>query len=99
MDNDIEREAKQNYLREHILEREYDTNQFLENLMSIKGEDAADVDIWTMDELKEVVMTFIGEHEKAKQAYNSDEEKKPKEIQTDIQILPQNVKQFNLDEN
>lgn len=47
-----EREEKQNYLREEILERNYDTEAFLNFLVSKKGEDAADLDLWTFTELK-----------------------------------------------
>jgi hypothetical protein len=54
-----ERELKQNYLRENILEQNYDAEEFLKFIIEIKGEQAGDVDIWTMDELQQVVNNFI----------------------------------------
>lgn len=57
MEND--REAKQNYLRSEIIEKEYDPDQFLNFITSKKGEDAADLDIWTFQELKEVSYLFL----------------------------------------
>ena len=97
MDNDMEREAKQNYLRENILEKEYDTNKFLEYLVSVKGENAHDVDVWTMDELMEVVENFI--KESTTPAYHSDEEKKKETPVKEEPInMPQNVLSLILDQ-
>ena len=45
-------EEKQNYLRETILEKGYDTNQFVQFLVDKKGENGADVAFWTMNDLK-----------------------------------------------
>lgn len=50
MDND--KDLKQNYLREEILDQDYDAEEFIEFLTKIKGDDAADLDIWTLAELK-----------------------------------------------
>jgi hypothetical protein len=57
-----EREQKQNFLRENILEKNYDPETFLKYLSDIKGDDAGDVDVWTFDELKKVVCDFIQQH-------------------------------------
>ena len=78
MEND--RELKQNFLREKILEKDYDTDEFLNFIINIKGEDAADVDLWTMEELKEVVNKFINQNNPPTKntnniKYDSDEEK------------------------
>jgi hypothetical protein len=58
----METEDKQNYLRTEILEKDYDTDEFLQFLVSKKGEDAADLDLWTFDELKQAVNEFIRNH-------------------------------------
>lgn len=55
---DSDREEKQNYLRTEILENDYDTEEFLNFLISKKGEDAADLDLWTFSELKLVNYPF-----------------------------------------
>ena len=52
-------EEKQNFLREKILEKGYDTNQFVQFLINKKGENGADVSVWTMSDLKIVVKEFI----------------------------------------
>ena len=57
--SDSSQEEKQNFLREKILEKGYDTNQFVQFLIDKKGEDGADVSVWTMNDLKIVVKEFI----------------------------------------
>ena len=52
-------EEKQNFLREKILDKGYDTNQFVQFLTSKKGEEGADVSNWTMEDLIKVVNEFI----------------------------------------
>ena len=56
---DSSQEEKQNFLRETILEKGYDTNQFVQFLIDKKGENGADVGVWTMSDLKIVVKEFI----------------------------------------
>ena len=51
-------EEKQNYLRENVLEKGYDPNIFMEFLVSKKGEEAADLNVWTFDEIKATVEEF-----------------------------------------
>ena len=55
-------EEKQNFLREKILEKGYDTNEFVQFLTDKKGPDGADVSNWVMDDLKLVVNEFIKKH-------------------------------------
>jgi len=57
--SDSSNEEKQNFLRETILEKGYDTNQFVNFLTDKKGEGGADVSNWTMNDLKQVVKEFI----------------------------------------
>ena len=52
-------EEKQNFLREKILDKGYDTSQFVQFLTEKKGEDGADVANWTMEDLIQVVNAFI----------------------------------------
>ena len=57
--SDSSQEEKQNFLRVKILEKGYDTNQFVQFLIDKKGENGADVSFWTMNDLKSVVREFI----------------------------------------
>ncbi len=52
-------EDKQNFLRENILEKGYDVNQFVSFLTSKKGEAGSDISNWSMNDLYEVVQEFI----------------------------------------
>ena len=52
-------EAKQNYLRENILEKGYDANVFVNFLIEKKGEGGADVSNWSLPDLQNVVKEFI----------------------------------------
>lgn len=53
-----EQEIKQSYLRKEILEKNYDTQSFLDFLITKKGESASDINNWTIEELKTVVVEF-----------------------------------------
>jgi hypothetical protein len=53
-----ERTIKQNYLRTEIVEKGLDSEQFINYLCEIKGEEAGDIDVWNMEELKEAVTKF-----------------------------------------
>ena len=53
-----EQEIKQSYLRKEILEKNYDTQSFLDFLINKKGEKASDINNWTIEELKTVVIEF-----------------------------------------
>ena len=55
-------EEKQNFLREKILEKGYDTNEFVQFLTDKKGQDGADVSNWSMEDLQTVVTEFIKKH-------------------------------------
>lgn len=63
---DKETEEKQNFLRENILERGYDTNAFIEFLIQKKGEGGDDVANWSLPDLKVVVSEFISLNEQNK---------------------------------
>ena len=51
--------AKQTFLRENILEKGYDAQDFMRLLQNKKGESGLDLISWTMNELKEAVKEFV----------------------------------------
>ena len=51
--------AKQTFLRENILEKGYDAEDFMKLLQTKKGESGLDLISWTMNELKDAVKEFI----------------------------------------
>ena len=51
--------AKQTFLRENILEKGYDAEDFMRLLQNKKGESGLDLISWTMNELKDAVKEFI----------------------------------------
>ena len=59
MSDDATIEEKQGFLRETILDKGYDVNQFIQFLTDKKGEDGADVSNWSMHDLQIVVHEFI----------------------------------------
>ena len=59
MSDDATTEEKQNFLRETILDKGYDVNQFVQFLIDKKGEGGADVAVWSMYDLQIVVKEFI----------------------------------------
>ena len=66
-----EQEIKQSYLRKEILEKNYDTQSFLDFLTTKKGENASDINNWTIEELKTAVMEFKTSHQQSKSSTNS----------------------------
>jgi len=50
---------KQNFLRENILEKGYDVNEFISFVIGKKGEGGDDVSNWTLPDLKDAVKEFI----------------------------------------
>ena len=51
---EIDKDLKQDYLRNEILNKGYDTEEFLKLLIIKKGENGINLDLWTINELKEV---------------------------------------------
>ena len=74
MSSDASQEEKQNFLRQNILDKGYDTNLFVEFLMDKKGEEGADVGNWTMSDLKIVVKEFISLQENSNNNINKGEQ-------------------------
>ena len=84
MSDDASQEEKQNYLRENILDKGYDANVFLQFLIDKRGEDAADVGNWTMNDLQLVVKEFI----KLNGGEVVEEKKPPKKISM-FDVIPE----------
>ena len=53
-----EQEKKKSNLKKEILEKNYDTQLFLDFLITKKGENASDINNWNIEELKTVVEEF-----------------------------------------
>lgn len=51
-----ERDLKQAFLQEEILDKDYDPADFLSYLIELQGEEAADIDWWSLNDLKKVIM-------------------------------------------
>ena len=51
-------EIKQNYLRNEIIEKGYDPEEFSTYISNIRGEEGVDLALWTMEELENVVKDF-----------------------------------------
>lgn len=52
-------EQKQKYLREHVLEKGYDPDKFMEFLTMKKGESGIDLENWALKELIDVTSEFL----------------------------------------
>ena len=55
-------ESKPQYLREQILDKGYDPNQFFTFLLSKRNEEEANLETWSFPDLQNVVNEFIMLH-------------------------------------
>ena len=76
MEDDLS--EKQAYLRENILEKGYDAEEFMKHLQNKKGESSLDLSSWNLDELKEAVNEFTKEN-KIIEDYNPNENENSEE--------------------
>jgi len=67
---------KQAFLRENILDKGYDAEEFMKLLQSKKGEIGLDLGSWSMDELKEAVKEFTKENADTEENDKKEEENK-----------------------
>lgn len=90
-----ETEVKQNYLREEIIDKGYDANNFSQFLINKKGDDALDLELWTMEELVDIVSEFKNIFKKYQENSPS-----PNKIQNyyEEETMPQN-KQYDSNPN
>ena len=84
---DTSQEEKQNFLRENILDKGYDVNQFVSFLKSKKGEAGSDIANWSMVDLYEVVKEFSSKYstDSKPELKTKDDEIKPK---TQLNVSP-----------
>ena len=75
-------EKKQKYLREHVLEKGYDPDKFMEFLTMKKGESGIDLENWTLKELIDVTNEFLTNN-KLEIESNLSEKKEIKEEEKD----------------
>lgn len=80
-------EAKQQFLREQILDKGYNPNDFFDFLMSKRGEDGTDLEKWSFIDLEYVVQEFMSTHQ-TQPPYSQQEQ--------DYQMQQQ---QYQVDEN
>ena len=76
-DIDLETEEKQNYLRNEIMNQNYDTEKFSDYISNLK-ENGVDLNNWTLEELKAVVTSFKNQE---KSGEINDEENIEKEVE------------------
>ena len=69
--DDITEEEKQNYLRENILDKGYDAEDFISFLVEKKGDDGVNIGLWSFDEIKSVVNEYIQIHQKTEPTINN----------------------------
>lgn len=74
-------EEKQDYLRTHIINCGYDANDFVEYLNSRFGENATDLEQYSLNELKGIVSDFTNSYKPSQQTEeeNDNQEEKPTE--------------------
>ena len=93
MEEDKYIEEKQNYLRQNILDKGYDGNEFSSFLMEKKGEDGVDISNWSLNDLQAVVEEFISFKEKSKNDENNKNEDNIKENDIkEIDVKEENIK-------
>ena len=73
MEEDNSIEEKQEFLRESVLEKGLDANKFADYLVSKRGEEAADINTWSMKDLKQAVKEFIQKEELKKKESQNEE--------------------------
>ena len=84
---DTSQEEKQNFLRENILDKGYDVNQFVSFLKSKKGEAGSDIANWSIVDLYEIVQEFSSKYstDSKPELKTQDDEIKPK---TQLNVSP-----------
>ena len=71
---------KQNFLRNNILDKGYDSELFMSCLQKKKGTEEIDLNDWSLDELKKIVNEFINDNNVKKQNNNNIQKYKPHPI-------------------
>jgi len=84
-------EEKQNYLRENILEKGYDAENFVLFLTEKKGDEGVNLSYWSLEELKYLVKEYIMAHPKI----GENNIQTTPQIQEQNQIINQNINSNN----
>ena len=90
MDNNSE-EEKQNYLRENILDKGFDAEDFVLFLTQKKGDEGVDLNNWSLNELKLLVQEYILAQSKASDFQNLNNNLIPAQTTPNLQ---QNIPQI-----
>ena len=80
-------EKKQNYLRREILDKGYSPDDFTNFVKKIKGEEGADLNSWSLEELYYVVPQFQEAQEYEKQNNDQNSSNFNEKIQQDIEYF------------
>ena len=81
-ENDSIIEKKQDYLRNEIIEKGFSPDDFINYLTKLKGENAYDLNEWSLDELQKVVQQYKASQNPEKQEEQKVEQKE--EIKEEI---------------
>ena len=71
-DNEEQIEKKQNYLRKEIIDKGYSPEDFAKYVKNIKGENGADLNLWSIEELYIIVPQFQESHDMLKENNTKD---------------------------
>ena len=93
--SDSDEQQKQLFLRENILDKGYEAEDFVSYLTSKKGDEGINLNNWSLDELKSVVNEFISSQ------YNNyiNDGNDFDFIEEQSQQIPTNFPQFNNTDN
>ncbi len=81
-------EEKQNYLRENILDKGYEAEDFVSFLIQKKGDDGVDLSNWSLNELKFTVQEYIFSHPIKDNSQIQNQNQNQNNIQLPQQIEP-----------
>lgn len=90
---DDELSEKQAFLRENILDKGYDAEEFMKLLQTKKGEIGLDLGTWSMEELQEAVNEFTKENEDTEETEKKEENK----TETEDDNMVYDLDQFSKD--
>lgn len=97
MEEDIQN--KQAYLRENVLEKGYDADEFMEYLQEKKGENGLDLNTWTMKELTKAVSDFINNKDKENEQEEEINTNMNKIEEVDEENITSQRESMNINEN
>lgn len=84
-------EAKQNFLREEIIEKGYDPEHFTEFVSRLRDDGTFDLESWSMDELIKIVNYYKEQCQKETRENQSNENLNNNQIQTHSQPSTENL--------